>query len=265
MNDFLRARAFEIHQTLKARGLHQVKRNYPAEAFGAFVTYFTPKELHESPYGEALLSLLPDLAPPPYVILDRELGVARLAGLLDIEPKAAWDLAELFTDAFNDLAPGRVFLCEEDFVNAVVMPRLTSAIHGSHDFKVAFAALEAPQVGLGMWDWRDSADFYTSVPGVSYGMQPRQNAGPVQRLRQTRGEVWDFHVDIDIYPADEAGNGVANSISGIISVHLPLRKVDRAFIDAGEYMATIRGTLSKFKAGYAWTVDDPRVQIPVVI
>jgi hypothetical protein len=267
MQKYWRDRAFDHHRILKQKG-YRVSRDMPAEIYGAFLTYYTRQQLLESPFGDALMELLQNqLRPQPYVILDDELGTRRIADLLSIPNAEARQLADMFMQAFQQLAPGRVFRDEEEFVVGIALPKIAAALEASQEFVAKCAALESTLVKVS-WDrWDDTDRFYralpNSVPGQGPGMQSLQ---PLRALRDDKGETWTLKTVFDLYPADADGKIMDGKFLSWVAVNLDFHKLDRAIIAPGEYVADVYGAISRaWSAGGPFDrIASPKLRIPIV-
>jgi hypothetical protein len=250
LQTYWRDRAFEIHRIIKAKDI-PISRGWPAEIFGAFLTYFTRQELLNSDHGEALMDLLQDdYAPKPYVILDDDLGVKRIANLLRMPTSEAAKLAPLFMEAFEKLAPGRVFRDETEFVHKIVEPRVQEALRSSGIVLSAFSAMEADHIRFDSDTWEDSDELYRSLPhGVP--MDP-EDLGELRKLRDDKSETWTYRQMFQMHPADEAGNVVNHKFATWCTVAVEFEKLDRAILAAGEYTANVYGGVAR-----AWSGGGP--------
>lgn len=247
MQKYWRDRAFDIHRTIKQLGI-AISRDAPAEIFGAFLTYYTRQELLSSLYGEDLMDLQPGGSAASYVILDDQLGARRIADLLKIPHQQALQLAPLFLQAFEQLAPGRVFRDEEDFVRDLVLPRLKRGIQGSPAFAAAFSALESEHIRIETDRWDDSDYFYRELPSAA---QPPL-APPPRALRDGKGDTWRFRGVFSLHPADAAGNILNHKFVTWAEARIEFVKVDRAFLAAGEYQVNVYGGVAR-----AWSAGGP--------
>jgi hypothetical protein len=225
-----------------------ISRDAPAEIFGAFLTYYTRQELLSSLYGEDLMDLQPGGSAASYVILDDQLGTRRIADLLKIPHQQAQQLAPLFLQAFEQLAPGRVFRDEEHFVRDLVLPRLQQGLQGSPAFAAAFSALESEHIRIET-DRRDDSDyFYRELPSAA---QPPA-APPLRALRDVKGDTWRFRGVFSLHPADAAGNILNHKFVTWAEARIEFVKVDRAFLAAGEYQVNVYGGVAR-----AWSAGGP--------
>jgi hypothetical protein len=260
---FWRDRAYAIHQSIKEKDI-RISRGWTPEIFGAFLTYFTRAEMLDSPHGDALLDLLEhDFAPKPYVILDDDLGVKRIARLLTMPTSAAKELVPLFVDAFDQRGPGRVFRDEDDFVGTVVEPRVLAALRSSEDVLHAFSALESDHIRFVPVTWDQTDQFYRSLPrGVP--VDP-EDLVELQKLRDVKGGTWTYRQMFDLQPTDAAGNLLEYKYQTWCTVRIDFEKVDRAFIAAGEYTANVYGAVAR-----AWShggpfdkISEPDIEIQI--
>jgi hypothetical protein len=254
MQKYWRDRAFDHHRVIKEQGI-RISRDMPAEIYGAFLTYYTRQELLASRYGEDLMDLLQhQVRPQPYIILDDELGTRRIADLLSIKTAEARQLEGMFMQAFQDLAPGRVFRDEEDFVETIVLPRIAKALEASPEFGAACAALESSRVRV-RWDrWDESDRFYEALPSGSLApavaKAPRQ---PLRALRDDKGDTWRFRAVFDLFPADADGNIITHGkFLSWVMVDIEFHKLDRAILESGEYAADVYGKIAR-----AWSGGGP--------
>lgn len=250
LQKFWRDRAFDIHRIIKAQDL-PISRDYPAEIFGAFLTYFTRQELLDSQYGDSLMDLLQhDFAYKPYVILDDDLGVKRIANLLRIPTKQAAQLAPLFIQAFEALAPGQVFRSEQQFVRDVVQPRIEQAMKASPEFVGAFSALESDHIRLNIDTWENSDELLRDLPhGVP---MDREDIEELRKLRDDKSDTWHFRQVFELHPADAAGNVLNHKFASWCEVRVDFEKLDRAILAGGEYSANVYGAVAR-----AWTAGGP--------
>lgn len=263
MQKYWRDRAFDIHRVIKQEGI-AISRDAPAEIFGAFLTYYTRQELLASPHGEDLMDLLPGGSTASYVILDDQLGTKRIADLLHISDPQARKLAPLFLQAFQQLAPARVFCDEDDFVRNLVLPRIQQALQTSPAFAAAFSALESEHIRIDTDRWDDSDHFYRDLPGAPQGQPP---AAPSPRaLRQERGDTWRFRGVFSLHPADAAGNILNDKFVTWSEARVEFQKLDRAFLAAGEYQVNVYGGIARaWSAGGPFDpVAHPDIVIPIV-
>lgn len=263
MQKYWRDRAFDIHRAIKQQGI-AIPRDAPAEIFGAFLTYYTRQELLASMHGEDLMDLQPGGTAASYVILDETLGTRRIAELLNIAHPVARELAPLFMQAFEQLAPGRVFRDDEDFVRAIVLPCIHRALQASPEFAAAFSALESKHIRIDTDRWDDTEHFHHELPAA---LRAQQHAGPALRsLREDKSDTWWFRGYFDLHPADAAGNILNNNFRSWTGVSVGFQKLDRAFLAAGEYAVNVSGKIAR-----AWSgggpfdpITSPDIVIPIV-
>lgn len=242
--------AFEIHRIIKAKDI-PISRGYPAEIYGAFLTYFTRQELLNSRHGAALMDLLQhDFDRKPYVILDDDLGVKRIANLLRMPTSEAAKLAPMFMQAFEKLAPGQVFRDENEFVLNVVQPRIHEALRSSPEVLSAFSAIESDHIRVKPDNWEDTDDLYRRLPrGVP--MDP-EDIDELRKLRDDKADTWHFRQAFELHPADNAGNVLNYKFTSWCMVQVEFEKLDRAILAAGEYSVNVSGEVAR-----AWSAGGP--------
>lgn len=250
LQKYWRDRAFDIHRIIKAKDI-PISRGWPAEMFGAFLTYFTRQELLDSPHGEALMDLLQDdYNPKPYVILDDDLGVKRIANMLRIPTREAEKLVPLFVDAFKKLAPGRVFRHERDFIDNIVEPRVLEAVRSSGVILSAFSAMEASYIRFDPDTWEDTDQLYRYLPdGVP---MDREDLVELRKLRDDKSDTWTYRQLFHMHPADKAGNVLNHKFATWCTVRVDFEKLDRAILAAGEYQVNVYGGVAR-----AWSGGGP--------
>jgi len=264
LQQFWRDRAYDIHRTLKAQQI-PILRGYPAEIFGAYLTYFTRQELLDSHHGAALMDLLQnEFVHKPYVILDDDLGVKRIASLLKIPTTQAVNIAHLFIQAFEALAPGHVFRDEQAFVEGIVQPRIVQALRGSPAFHYAFSALSSGHIRTDLDTWENSDYLLRQLPDdvpVNH-----ESVMQLRKLRDDKSNIWRFRQVFDLKPADLAGNVLNRDFQSWCEVRIDFQKLDRAIIAGGEYSANVFGEVAR-----AWsplgpfdTITKPDIYIPIV-
>lgn len=251
MQKYWRDRAYELHRTIKAQGIN-ISRDNPAEMIGAFLTYFTRQELLESYHGEELMDLLQGVSgPKPYVILDDDLGVKRIAQLLNIPVNQASDIAQLFMIAFEELAPGHVFRSEGDFVSDLILPRIKRTLETSSEFAYECSAIGSERIRVGLDHWEDSARFYEYLP--DHVPKDHVEIEKLRKLRDDKSDTWQFHGMFDLTPLDENGKAmVTDKYPSWVSVRINFEKLDRAILAGGSYYAEVNGTICK-----AWSGGGP--------
>lgn len=264
MQKYWRDRAFDLHRIIKSQGF-RISRDSPAEIFGAFLTYFTRQELLESAHGEALMDLLQGGAGSrPYVILDDDLGIKRIANLLEIPAGQAYGIAQLFMSAFEELAPGQVFRSEQDFVHRVVLPRVQQALESSREFAAECAAIGSDFIRVGLDRWDESDRYYRYLPAQV--PQGRTDIDKLRQLRDDKGPTWHFHGVFDLTPVDRDGQALpTDKYPSWVGVRIDFEKLDRAILAAGPYDALLNATICK-----AWSGGGPfdviaEAQLSVVI
>lgn len=251
MDKYWRDRAFELHRAIKALGI-SISRDNPAEMFGAFLTYYTRQELLASAYGDDLMDLLQDIdGPKPYVILDDDLGVKRIAQLLDIPISKASDIAQLVMPYFEALAPSQVFRSEYDFVNDLVSPRIKRILESSSEFAYQCSAIGSERIRVGLDHWEDSTRIFESLPDRA--PRDRDDIEKLRKLRDDKSDTWLFHGEFDLTPLDQHGKAIQNDMyPSWVTVRIQFEKLDRAILAGGTYHAEVYGTISK-----AWSGGGP--------
>jgi hypothetical protein len=251
MQKYWRDRAFELHRFIKAEGI-QISRDNPVEMFGAFVTYFTRQELLDSYNGEDLMDLLQDVGgPKPYVILDDDLGVKRVAQLLNIPISQASVISQKIMGYFEELAPGQVFRDENAFIDSIVLPRIKQSIEASVEFAEQCSSFDSERIRIDVQTWHDSDEIHESLPRGA--RDDRQLIDKLRKLRDDKGRVWRFQCEFDLLPADVNGNVInGDKFLGGVTVWVDFEKLDRAIIASGEYQAKISGWIDR-----AWSSVGP--------
>jgi hypothetical protein len=250
LQKYWRDRAFDIHRIIKAKDI-PISRGWPAEMFGAFLTYFTRQELLDSHHVEDLMDLLQDdYNPKPYVILDDDLGVKRIANMLRMPTSEAAKLAPLFLEAFEKLAPGQVFRDENAFVDHIVEPRILAALRGSSEVLSAFSAMEADHIRFDPDTWEDTDELYQGLPrGVP---MDREDLVELRKLRDDKNDTWTYRQMFQMHPVDAAGNVLNHKFATWCTVQVEFAKLDRAILAAGEYNANVYGGVAR-----AWSGGGP--------
>ncbi len=247
LQKYWRDHAFNFHRIVKAKDI-PISRGWPAEMFGAFLTYFTRQELLDSHHGEALMDLLQDdYNPKPYVILDDDLGVKRIANLLRIPTTEAAKLAPMVMEAFETLAPGQVFRDETAFLDRVVEPRVLDALRTSGEVLAAFSAMEADHIRFDPDHWDDTDHLYRSLPrGVP---MDREDLVELRKLRDDKKDTWTYRQMFQMHPADKAGNVLNYKFATWCTVEVEFHKLDRAILAAGECTANVYGSVARALSG----------------
>lgn len=234
--------AVRVHRIIKEKDI-LVSRKYPEEIFGAFLSYFTREELLDSEHGSELLYLLQENRDDkPYIILDTELGVRRIAHLLRMPTKEAEELAPIFMQMFEKLAPGRVFRSEKQFVETVIMPRIETAMRTSPRIISAFSELDSNHIGFDSGSWEESDELYADLPrGVPVDPEDIEE---LRKLRSHISETWSFHYFANVYPADEAGKALNADFASWCNVRVDFDRLDRAILASGEHSVNVYGEIA---------------------
>ncbi len=250
LQKYWRDRAFDIHRIIKAKDI-PISRGWPAEMFGSFLTYFTRQELLDSYHGEALMDLLQgNYNPKPYVILDDDLGVKRIANMLRMPTIEAEKLVPIFIDAFKKLAPGQVFRDESEFIETIVEPRVIEALRSSGAVLSAYSALEADYICFEPDTWEDTDELYRHLPrGVP---MDREDIIELRKLRDDKTDTWTYRQMFHMHPADATGKVLNHKFASFCTVRVDFEKLDRAILAAGEYSVNVYGSVAR-----AWSAGGP--------
>jgi hypothetical protein len=264
LQKYWRDSAYDIHRIIKAKDI-PISRGWPAEMFGAFLSYFTRQELLDSYHGEALMDLLQGGGDPkPYVILDDDLGVKRIANMLRMPTHEAEKLVPMFINAFKKLAPGQVFRDENEFIDTIVEPRVIDALRSSGTVLSAYSAMEANHIRFEPDTWEDTDELYRHLPrGVP--MDP-EDIIELRKLRDDKTDTWTYRQMFHMHPADESGKVLNQKFASFCTVRVDFEKLDRAILAAGEYSVNVYGRVAR-----AWSgggpfdpISDPDTDISIV-